>query len=116
MGETVLFPNVVPYSQYAAVAIFSTRHWLALREFTPDLIGDDLTAALQFVRQVHHLDGRVQHCAYNVNYLYPSGGSLPHPHAQIYVDPYPTTMMRLQPCLSGCYPHPQHVGCCQAPE
>ena len=20
------------------------------------------------------------------------------------------------PCLSGCYPHPQHVGCCQAPE
>ena len=19
-------------------------------------------------------------------------------------------------CLSGCYPHPQHVGCCQAPE
>ena len=21
-----------------------------------------------------------------------------------------------EPCLSGCYPHPQHVGCCQAPE
>ena len=21
-----------------------------------------------------------------------------------------------KPCLSGCYPHPQHVGCCQAPE
>ena len=20
------------------------------------------------------------------------------------------------PCLSGCYPHPLHVGCCQAPE
>ena len=95
-GETVLFPNVVPYSQYAAVAIFSTRHWLALREFTPSLIADNLTAALRFVRQVHHLDRRVQHCAYNVNYLYPSGGSLPHPHAQIYVDPYPTTMMRLQ--------------------
>ena len=19
-------------------------------------------------------------------------------------------------CLSGCYPHPLHVGCCQAPE
>ena len=22
----------------------------------------------------------------------------------------------VKPCLSGCYPHPQHVGCCQAPE
>jgi BASS family bile acid:Na+ symporter len=21
-----------------------------------------------------------------------------------------------EPCLSGFYPHPQHVGCCQAPE
>ena len=21
-----------------------------------------------------------------------------------------------EPCLSGCYPHPRHVGCCQAPE
>ena len=23
---------------------------------------------------------------------------------------------KIDPCLSGCYPHPQHVGCCQAPE
>ena len=95
-GETILFPNTVPYSQYAAVAIFSARHWLALCEFTPRLIADNLAAALRYVRQVHHLDRGVRHCAYNVNYLYPSGGSLPHPHAQIYVDPYPTTMMRLQ--------------------
>ena len=48
------------------------------------------------MRQVCDVDGGVQHCAYNINYLYPSGGSLPHPHAQIFVDPYPTTMMRLQ--------------------
>jgi UDPglucose--hexose-1-phosphate uridylyltransferase len=95
-GETTLFPNVVPYSQYAAVAIFSARHWLALHEFTPRLIADNLAAALRYVRQVYDVDGGVQHCAYNINYLYPSGGSLPHPHAQIFVDPYPTTVMRLQ--------------------
>ena len=23
---------------------------------------------------------------------------------------------KFDPCLSGCYPHPRHVGCCQAPE
>jgi galactose-1-phosphate uridylyltransferase len=95
-GETVVFPNIVPYSQYAAVAIFSARHWIALRDFTPRLIADNLAAALRFVRQVFEFDARAQYCAYNVNYLYPSGGSLPHPHAQIFVDPYPTTMMRLQ--------------------
>lgn len=95
-GETTLFPNVVPYSQYAAVAIFSPRHWLALHDFTPRLIADNLAAALRYMRQVYDVDGGVQHCAYNINYLYPSGGSLPHPHAQIFADPYPTTIMRLQ--------------------
>lgn len=94
-GETTLFPNIVPYSQYAAVAIFAARHWLALRDFTPRLIADNLAAALRFVRQVHGFDARAQYCAFNVNYLYPSGGSLRHPHAQIFVD-NPTTMMRLQ--------------------
>ena len=72
-GETTLFPNVVPYSQYAAVAIFSARHWLALREFTPRLIADNLAAALRFVRQVLEFDARAQYCAYNVNCHYPSG-------------------------------------------
>ncbi|MGA8156679.1 MAG: hypothetical protein WB822_10830 [Rhodoplanes sp.] len=95
-GETTLFPNVVPYSQYAAVAIFSARHWLALHDFTPRLIADNLAAALRYLRQVYDVDGGVPHCAYNINYLCPSGGSLPHPHAQIFADPYPTTMMRLQ--------------------
>ena len=23
---------------------------------------------------------------------------------------------KIEACLSGCYPHPLHVGCCQAPE
>ena len=23
---------------------------------------------------------------------------------------------KIEACLSGCYPHPRHVGCCQAPE
>ncbi|MGA7455493.1 MAG: helix-turn-helix domain-containing protein [Rhodoplanes sp.] len=25
-------------------------------------------------------------------------------------------MLNINACLSGCYPHPRHVGCCQAPE
>ena len=27
-----------------------------------------------------------------------------------------TSYAKIVPCLSGCYPHPRHVGCCQAPE
>ena len=96
VGDTVLFPNLVPYSKYAAVAAFTTRHWLHLRDFTPTLIVDNLTASLDYIRAVAKVDAGARFCAYNINYLYPSGGSLPHPHSQLYVDPFPTSMMRMQ--------------------
>ncbi len=96
LGDTVLFPNLVPYSKYAAVAVFTTRHWLDLCDFTPGLIADNLAASLDYIRAVTEVDPNARFCAYNINYLYPSGGSLPHPHSQVYVDPFPTTMMRMQ--------------------
>ena len=102
-GESVLFPNLVPYSQYAAVAVFSQQHWLALNGFTPQRLSDNLALAMDYVRKVHAFDPRAEHCAYNINYLYPSGGSLPHPHAQVYLDPRPTTLMRLQHEASFAY-------------
>jgi UDPglucose--hexose-1-phosphate uridylyltransferase len=95
-GESVLFPNLVPYSQYAAVAVVSPRHWLALHDFTPQRLFDNLSVAVDYVRKVYGLDPRAENCAYNINYLYPSGGSLPHPHAQVYLDPHPTTFMRFE--------------------
>jgi UDPglucose--hexose-1-phosphate uridylyltransferase len=102
-GESVLFPNLVPYSQYAAVAVFSQRHWLALNSFTPQLLLDNFAVAVDYIRKVHAFDPRAENCAYNINYLYPSGGSLPHPHAQVYLDPHPTTLMRWQRDASLAY-------------
>jgi UDPglucose--hexose-1-phosphate uridylyltransferase len=103
VGETVLFPNLVPYSKYAAVALFTTRHWLDLRDFTPALIADNLAASLEYMRAVAKFDADARFCAYNINYLYPSGGSLPHPHSQVYVDPFPTSMMRIQHASLAAY-------------
>jgi UDPglucose--hexose-1-phosphate uridylyltransferase len=102
-GESALFPNLVPYSQYAAVAVVSQRHWLPLSGFTRQRLFDNLSVAVDYVRKVHAFDPRAENCAYNINYLYPSGGSLPHPHAQVYLDPHPTTLMRLQREASIAY-------------
>ena len=102
-GESLLFPNLVPYSQYAAVVVLSQRHWLALKQFTPQRLYDNLAVAVEYVRKVHAFDPKAQNCAYNINYLYPSGGSLPHPHAQVHLDPHPTTLMRLQREASIAY-------------
>ena len=97
VGETVLFPNLVPYSKYAAVAVFTTaRHWLNLSDMTPSLIIDNLAASLDYIRAVTKADADARFCGYNINYLFPSGGSLPHPHSQVYVDPFPTSMMRMR--------------------
>lgn len=102
-GESLLFPNLVPYSQYAAVAVLSSRHWLPLNEFTPQRLFDSLSVSVEYVRRVNSFDPKAQHCAYNINYLYPSGGSLPHPHAQMYLDPHPTTLLRLQAEASSAH-------------
>jgi UDPglucose--hexose-1-phosphate uridylyltransferase len=102
-GESVLFPNLVPYSQYAAVAVVSQRHWLALDGFTPQRLFDNLSVAVDYVGNVHAFDPKAENCAYNINYLYPSGGSLSHPHAQVYLDPHPTTLMRLEREASIAY-------------
>ncbi len=96
VGETVLFPNLVPYSQHAAVAVFTSRHWLGVNEFSPKLIADNLAACIRYIRAVYVSNSEARYCAWNVNYLFPSGGSLPHPHAQVFLDPVPTTMMRFQ--------------------
>jgi UDPglucose--hexose-1-phosphate uridylyltransferase len=103
VGETVLFPNLVPYSKYAAVAAFTARHWLDLHDFTPALIADNLAASLNYIRAVTKADADARFCAYNINYLYPSGGSLPHSHSQLYVDPFPTSMMRMQHAAVAAY-------------
>jgi UDPglucose--hexose-1-phosphate uridylyltransferase len=96
VGQTVLFPNLVPYSQHAAVAVFTSRHWLSVNEFSPELIADNLTACIRYIRAVYASDSHARHCAWNINYLFPSGGSLPHPHSQVFLDPFPTTMLRFQ--------------------
>ncbi len=96
VGETVLFPNLVPYSRYAAVAVFTREHWLDLAGFTRARIADNLQAFLHYLRALHAATDDAAYAAWNVNYLFPSGGSLPHPHAQVYLDPYPTARMRLE--------------------
>lgn len=95
VGEAVVFPNLVPYSKYAAVAIFARRHWLDIEAFTAELIADNLRACLRYIRAVHTVDPQARHVAWNVNYLFPSGGSLPHAHAQVFLDPIATTRMRM---------------------
>jgi UDPglucose--hexose-1-phosphate uridylyltransferase len=86
-GEALLFPNLFAIGKYHAVAALSAAHYLRLSEFTAEIIGDGLTAARDFIRNVYRNDESVRFATINANYLFPGGASLVHPHVQVLLTP-----------------------------
>lgn len=95
-GEALLFPNLVPYSKWSSVSVYSPqRHLLRLDELTPSLIADNLMSQVTFARAVLRHDPSSRWVSINANQLPPSGSSIFHPHFQGSTNPVPTTVQRL---------------------
>jgi UDPglucose--hexose-1-phosphate uridylyltransferase len=96
VGEAVLFPNLLAYSQYSSVSVYSPAlHFLPLEEISPRLLADNLTAQIEFARAVTRHDPNATWVSINANHMLPSGSSIFHPHLQGSANPFPTTMQRL---------------------
>jgi galactose-1-phosphate uridylyltransferase len=96
VGEAVLFPNLLAYSQYSSVSVYSpARHFLPLEQISGRLLGDNLTAQIEFARAAMRHDPNATWVAINANHMLPSGSSVFHPHLQGSVNSIPTTMQRL---------------------
>ena len=95
-GEALLFPNLVPYSKWSSVSVYSPQHHLLrLDELTPSLLADNLMSQVTFARAVLRHDPSSQWVSVNANQLPPSGSSIFHPHLQGAANPVPTTVQRL---------------------
>jgi UDPglucose--hexose-1-phosphate uridylyltransferase len=95
-GEALLFPNLVAYSKWSSVSVYSPqRHLLRLDELTPALVADNLMSQVTFARAVLRHDPSSQWVSVNANQLPPSGSSIFHPHLQGSANPVPTTLQRL---------------------
>jgi UDPglucose--hexose-1-phosphate uridylyltransferase len=95
-GEALLFPNLVPYSKWSSVSVYSPQcHLLRLDELAPSLIADNLRSQVTFARAVLRHDPSSQWVSINANQLPPSGSSIFHPHLQGSANPVPTTVQRL---------------------
>jgi UDPglucose--hexose-1-phosphate uridylyltransferase len=102
VGDALLFPNLLPYSEYSSVSVYSPqRHFLPLEAITPKLMRDNLRAQIEFARAVIRRDPEAVWVSINANHMLPSGSSVFHPHLQGSVNPLPTTMQRLLAAGSG---------------
>ena len=102
VGEAVLFPNLLPYSQYSSVSVYSpARHFLTLAQLTPRLVADNLAAQVAFDTAVGAADPSACWASINANHMLPSGSSIFHPHFQGGVHPVPTNQQRILAAVPG---------------
>ncbi|HAC46841.1 MAG TPA: hypothetical protein DCF65_12365 [Chloroflexi bacterium] len=101
-GRALLFPNLLTYTQYSAVAVYSPDlHYLPLQAMTPQLVADNLAAHVEYIKAVMRADGNAVWASINANHMLPSGSSLFHPHLQSSVDPLPSTFQQMLAAVPG---------------
>ena len=95
-GQVTVFPNLLAYAGISAVSVLTREHFVALFDFTPDLLTDAFDAARAFFHAARtsrpDLTVRLLHW----NYMPPSGSSMIHPHHQLMATRVaPTRLARL---------------------
>jgi len=95
-GRAVLFPNLLTYSQYSSVWVYSPDlHHLPLKAMTPELVSDNFATHVEYIKAVMRFDASAEWASINANHMLPSGSSLFHPHVQSSVDPLPSTVQQM---------------------
>ena len=95
--DMVLFPNIAPYDELAAVATLGSRHFTPMTAFTPEQIARGFGLALDFFKKVHatgHQES-VYHLI-NWNHMPPAGSSLIHSHLQVFASVHAPNLMKME--------------------
>jgi UDPglucose--hexose-1-phosphate uridylyltransferase len=87
-GEAVLVPNLSPYDEHSVVAVMSQAHYVPIGAFSQALLRDAFGVCQQYVRGTRHLP-RTTYSLVFWNYFPASGGTLIHPHLQIFATDAP---------------------------
>ncbi|MCD6569992.1 MAG: hypothetical protein J7L53_04755 [Deltaproteobacteria bacterium] len=82
-GEALCVPNPFPYDENGAVTIMTYDHYVALSDFTPDILRDALMCCIEFLGEVIINQPGAIYQSINWNYLPLAGSSIVHPHLQI---------------------------------
>lgn len=94
LGECYIFPQLMPYAVYSAIAVLSSQHFIALTDFTQEVLTDGFSACQAYLNRVSEHDPQVNHCYITWNYMPPAGGSIIHPHLQPHAEYSPSNYIR----------------------
>lgn len=87
-GESVLFPNLLPYDAHSALAVLCRSHFKTLSEFSAKIIEDAVINCRNYLDRVI-ADKKTTYGLVTWNYMPAAGSSQVHPHFQVYATETP---------------------------
>lgn len=91
VGDSVAFPNAMPYRTYSAITVINNQHFVSLSEFTEDTLISGFLASQIYLKRVAEYDPEAKYCLIIWNYMPPSASSQLHPHLQLFAGYFPLT-------------------------
>ncbi len=82
--NSVLFPNLFPYTEWSGVSIFDDIHYVEMGSASIESYGDCLINCSHYLSEIRKADPQSVFMAITQNYLPAAGGSLIHPHLQVH--------------------------------
>ena len=83
-NESVLFPNLFPYTEWSAVSIFDASHHVEIGSADPAVYRDSFINCSDYLCRVKRVDPAAIFMSITQNHLPGAGGSLVHPHLQVH--------------------------------
>lgn len=94
-GEVTLIPNILPYAENAAVSILTKEHVVPMGKMSKETIQDSFSLIFQYAKDISSFyKKRYKFAHLHWNYMPTSGGSIIHPHMQVYVTDEPLNYHR----------------------
>ncbi|MFW6081588.1 MAG: hypothetical protein ACOC7W_06715 [Desulfosalsimonas sp.] len=101
-GESVVFPNLLPYDSHSALTVLCQKHFRALTEFTPQIFRDAFDNSIAYLERVVE-DKKSTYGLVTWNYMPAAGSSQVHPHFQVYATEAPGNFLQSMLTASRTY-------------
>jgi len=99
-----MFPNLHPFAKYHSIVVLDVnKHYTELGDLNPKILYDAFEAMIEASTKIYKKDKRAKYVTVSMNFLFPAGASIIHPHLQVIQDTKPTWLLRMEILKSRRY-------------